>query len=86
MPKKIHKCDVCKKAFIWDENSRSYGSLAHEDGGYRTFLTCSNECRENSPSPEELDRIIGRVKPRGYVSNLVGSDWESWDNREETNA
>ena len=80
--KRVHRCDVCKRGFVWSRESRVFGSLLHEDNGFRQFLICSARCEQSAPDAKTLARIVGKVSRKGgLVPVLEGAHWEEWDKR-----
>ncbi len=67
---RLHRCDHCGKIAVWSKGWAVFGSIAHNDNGFREFISCSDKCRSNY-TEKELVAIVGRVS-RGV---LVGSNW-----------
>ncbi len=76
---KVHHCDVCKMLFHWGKDSAVYGSIMLEDMGERQFLTCSQSCRKEAPSDEDLAYIVGHGG--AAKSHATGTHWEEWDTK-----
>lgn len=84
---RFHRCDVCGRDFVWGRESRVFGSLMHEDAGFRQFLVCSKRCMGKTPTDDELSGIVGKVTLRGVNgASLSGDRWDEWDARRTTNA
>lgn len=64
-------CDQCGKVASWDDNWRTWGSLAEQDEGGRQLVICSEDC-QSACSPFDLWRRKYGEDPRKFRMSHKG--------------